>query len=65
MIGYDADCDEETNSVGGPGYTVSMRGHPNMATVQWNCSEQEAIAKTAREWGCQPSQLYIYRGVDE
>jgi len=57
----DQDYEEEEESVGG-GYTVSMKGAPNMATVQWVATERQAIEKTAREWGCSPDVLYIYRG---
>jgi hypothetical protein len=57
MLGdYACDDDDEAN-VGGPGFTVSMKGAPNMATVQWTATADAAIRKTAREWGCKPDAL--------
>jgi hypothetical protein len=57
--------DDEEDERCGSGFTVSMKGAPNMATVQWTRSAEAAIKKTAREWGCKESDLYIYRGHDE
>lgn len=54
--------DDEQDDDSGPGFTVSMHGAPNMATVQWCSTKAAAIAKTAREWGCKESDLYIYEG---
>lgn len=62
------DCleeDDDDSSAFAGEYTVSMKGAPNMATVQWCSSEREALDKTAREWGCKSSDCYIYKGQDE
>jgi hypothetical protein len=62
---WEREEDDDEDVVSGAGYTVSMRGAPNMATVQWTATEMAALEKTAREWGCKVDQLYIYRGQSE
>lgn len=61
-MSYD-DQEDDDYSQSGCAYTVSMKGAPNMAMVQWAGSERDAIIKTARDWGCKPDMLYIYRGL--
>jgi hypothetical protein len=44
-------------------YTVCMKGTPpghDVASVIWASSESEALSKAASQWGCKPTDCFIY-----
>lgn len=55
--------DDEDDKSSQNSYTVCMRNTPpghDVASVIWADSRSEALSKAARQWGCKPTDCYIY-----